>query len=64
MNATEIKQKCSKINEANRCSTAHNGLVAGLSPAGLTSFRFFRKPRLGKPVVVVALCPPDPFRAK
>jgi hypothetical protein len=30
----QIKQICSKINEADRYSAAHNGLVAGLSPAG------------------------------
>jgi hypothetical protein len=36
-NAIEIEQKRSKINEADRYSAAHNGLVAGSSPAGPTS---------------------------
>ena len=35
-NAIEIEQKRSKINEADRYSAAHNGLVAGSSPAGPT----------------------------
>src|SRR6202040_677151 len=38
-NAIEIKQKYSKINEADRYSAAHNGLVAGSSPAGPTTLR-------------------------
>jgi hypothetical protein len=33
-NAIEIKRKRSKINEADLYPTAHNGLVAGSSPAG------------------------------
>ncbi len=36
-NAIEIEQNCSKINEADRYSAAHNGLVAGSSPAGPTN---------------------------
>jgi len=36
-NAIEIEQKRSKINEADRYSAAHNGLVAGLSPTGPAS---------------------------
>jgi hypothetical protein len=36
-NAIEIKRKHSKINEADRDSAAHNGLVAGSSPAGPTN---------------------------
>jgi hypothetical protein len=36
-NAIEIEQERSKINEADRYSAAHNGLVAGSSPAGPTS---------------------------
>ncbi|WP_316189980.1 MULTISPECIES: hypothetical protein, partial [unclassified Bradyrhizobium] len=35
-NAIEIKPKHSKINEGNQYSAAHNGLVAGSSPAGPT----------------------------
>jgi len=35
-NAIEIEQKRGKINEADRYSAAHNGLVAGSSPAGPT----------------------------
>src|SRR5229473_632901 len=38
-NAIEIKQKHSKINETDPYSAAHNGLVAGSSPAGPTSLR-------------------------
>jgi len=34
-NAIGLKQKDSKINEADRYPAAHNGLVAGSSPAGL-----------------------------
>jgi hypothetical protein len=30
----QIKQKVSKINEANRCPGAHNALVAGSRPPG------------------------------
>jgi hypothetical protein len=41
-NAIEIEQKRGKINEADRYSAAHNGLVAGSSPAGST-----RNQRLG-----------------
>jgi len=37
MNAIELKQKCTKINEADQYPAAHNGLVAGSSPAGPTS---------------------------
>jgi hypothetical protein len=33
-NAIEFKRKDSKINQPNRYSAAHNGLVAGSSPAG------------------------------
>jgi predicted nucleic acid-binding protein len=36
-NAIEIKRKSSKINEFDRYPAAHNGLVAGWSPAGPTS---------------------------
>jgi hypothetical protein len=36
-NATEIKQNHSKINRPDRYPVAHNGLVAGSSPAGPTS---------------------------
>jgi hypothetical protein len=36
-NAIEIKQTRSKINEAGRYPAAHNGLVAGSSPAGPTN---------------------------
>jgi len=36
-NAIEIKQKSSKINESDRYSAAHNGLIAGSSPAGPTN---------------------------
>ena len=36
-NANEIEQNHSKINEAYRYPAAHNGLVAGSSPAGPTS---------------------------
>jgi hypothetical protein len=36
-NVMEIKRKPSKINEADRYSAAHNGLVAGSSPAGPTN---------------------------
>jgi hypothetical protein len=39
-NASEIKRKRSKINEADRYSAAHHGLVAGLSPAGHQPSRF------------------------
>lgn len=35
-NAIEGKRKLSKINEADRYSAAHNGLVADSSPAGPT----------------------------
>jgi hypothetical protein len=35
-NTIEIKSNRSKMNEANRYSAAHNGLVAGSSPAGPT----------------------------
>lgn len=35
-NAIEIKRKLSKIKDADRYSAAHNGLVAGSSPAGRT----------------------------
>ena len=35
-NAIEIKQNPSKVNEADRYPGAHNGLVAGSSPAGPT----------------------------
>jgi len=35
-NEIEIKQKRRKINEPNRCPAAHNGLVAGSSPDGLS----------------------------
>jgi hypothetical protein len=38
-NEIEIKQKRRIINEPNRCPAAHNGLVAGSSPAGPTSLR-------------------------
>jgi hypothetical protein len=38
-NAIEIEQKRGKINEADRYSAAHNGLVAGSSPAGPTTLR-------------------------
>jgi len=51
-NAIEIKQKRIKINEADRYSAAHNGLVAGSSPAGRTSLRSLRELRLGKPAQV------------
>jgi hypothetical protein len=37
-NAIETKQSLRKINEADRCSAAHNGLVAGASPAGPANF--------------------------
>jgi hypothetical protein len=36
-NAIEIKQNRSKINGPDRYSAAHNGLVAGSSPAGPTN---------------------------
>src|ERR1700730_1685758 len=36
-NAIGLKQKDSKIDEADRYPAAHNGLVAGSSPAGPTS---------------------------
>ena len=36
-NAIESKRKCRKINEPARYPVAHNGLVAGSSPAGPTS---------------------------
>jgi hypothetical protein len=36
-NAIEFKQNDSKINKPDRYSAAHNGLVAGSSPAGPTS---------------------------
>jgi hypothetical protein len=36
-NAIEIEQKLSKINKPDRHPPAHNGLVAGSSPAGPTS---------------------------
>jgi hypothetical protein len=48
-NTTESERKDSKINEADRYSAAHNGLVAGSSPAGPTSLRSLRELRLGKP---------------
>jgi hypothetical protein len=51
-NAIEIKQKRIKINEPDRYSAAHNGLVAGSSPAGRTSLRSLRELRLGKPAQV------------
>jgi len=38
-NAIETEQKHSRINEADRYSAAHNGLVAGSSPAGPTTLR-------------------------
>ena len=38
-NAIEIEQKLSKINKPDRHPPAHNGLVAGSSPAGPTSLR-------------------------
>jgi hypothetical protein len=41
MNAIEIEQKCREFNEADRYSAAHNGLVAGSSPAGPTT-RLYR----------------------
>jgi len=37
MNAIELKQKCTKINEADQYPAAHNGLVAGSNPAEPTS---------------------------
>ncbi|WP_157088178.1 hypothetical protein [Bradyrhizobium jicamae] len=37
MNAIEPERKRSKLNEADRYPLAHNGLVAGSSPAGPTS---------------------------
>jgi len=40
-NAIEIKQNCRKINGSGRYSAAHNGLVAGSSPAGPTIRLFF-----------------------
>jgi hypothetical protein len=44
--ATERVRKHSKINEGDRYSAAHNGLVAGSSPAGPTNvFRSFRRLR-------------------
>jgi hypothetical protein len=36
-NTIEIEQKQRKINEPDRYSAAHNGLVAGSSPAGPTN---------------------------
>jgi hypothetical protein len=36
-NAIEIGRKCRRFNEALRFPAAHNGLVAGSSPAGPTS---------------------------
>jgi hypothetical protein len=41
-NTNEIKRKRSKINEANRYPAAHNGLVAGSSPAGPTNQQLTR----------------------
>jgi len=38
-NAIEPERKRSKINEADRYPAAHNGLVAGSSPAGPTTLR-------------------------
>jgi hypothetical protein len=49
-NAINPERKRSKINERDRYSAAHNGLVAGSSPAGPTSLRSLRELRLGKPV--------------
>jgi hypothetical protein len=40
-NAIESKQNRSKINKADRYPAAHNGLVAGSSPAGPTIRLFF-----------------------
>jgi hypothetical protein len=37
-NAVEFKRKGCKISKADRYSPAHNGLAAGSSPAGLSSF--------------------------
>jgi hypothetical protein len=51
-NAIEFKRKGSRINEPDRYTAAHNGLVAGSSPAGPTSLRLFREPQLDKAVVV------------
>jgi len=46
-NAIEIEQKRGKINEADRYSAAHNGLVAGSSPDGPTNkIRHFSKRRI------------------
>src|SRR5450631_2519040 len=39
-NPIEIERKSSKINEPDRYSAAHNGLVAGSSPAGPTKEAF------------------------
>jgi hypothetical protein len=36
-NAIEPERECSNINEANHYPPAHNGLVAGSSPAGPSS---------------------------
>jgi hypothetical protein len=46
MNAINLQRKCSKINDRVLCLAAHNGLVAGSSPAGPTtrSFKLARTP--------------------
>jgi hypothetical protein len=50
-NALETKPKRNKIDEPDRYPVAHNGLVAGSSPAGPTSkpitFRIFILPAVG-----------------
>ena len=45
-NAIETKRKRRKLNEADRYSAAHNGPVAGSSPAGPTTFLVYRPERL------------------
>jgi hypothetical protein len=57
MNAIELKQKCTKFNEAGRYSAAHNGLVAAPS-----RFRIFnaRKQPLGWRLTIISPLPELP----
>src|ERR1700694_4274869 len=43
-NAIELERKCSEINETDHYPVAHNGLVAGSSPAGPTTLRLLNAP--------------------
>jgi hypothetical protein len=59
-NAIKGKPKHSEINEADRFTATHNGLVAGSSPAGPSSLRWLRQRRPGEPFPAKAATPkPD-----